>query len=120
MWFDSTNFGFPFHPSDRDSQQKDDCQSPDDANVVQLVGHQRVNVLRAADTEETSQPSEIDGRVGEQLNQTDSHVKHLDNGLREAHDVHGHGYGVGEGKDETNGAPELGPQTPGDEIIGPS
>lgn len=29
-----TYFGFPFHPSHRDSQQEDDGQSPDDANVV--------------------------------------------------------------------------------------
>lgn len=43
-----------------------------------------------------------------------SHVKHLDDGLCEAHDVHGDSYGVGEGKDETNGAAELRPQAPGD------
>lgn len=46
-----------------------------------------------------------------------SHIKHLDNGLREAHDVHGDGHGIGKGKDKPDGASEFRPQTPRDQII---
>lgn len=46
-----------------------------------------------------------------------SHVEHLNNGLREAHDVHGHGHGIGKGEDKSDGASELWSETPGDQII---
>lgn len=46
-----------------------------------------------------------------------SHVKHLDNRLRKAHDVHGDGHGICKGEDKSDGASELRPQTPGDQII---
>lgn len=49
--------------------------------------------------------------------QSMSYVKHLDNGLREAHDIHGNGHSIGKGEDKADGASELWPQTPGDQII---
>lgn len=48
------------------------------------------------------------------------YIKHLNDRLCEAYDVHGHRHGVGEGKDETDGASELWPQAPGDQVVRPS
>lgn len=42
--------GFPLHPRHRNSQQKDDGQSPDDTNVVQFVSHQGVDILQPTTT----------------------------------------------------------------------
>lgn len=49
-----------------------------------------------------------------------SHIKHLNHGLREAHDIHGHSHSVGECKDEPDGAAEFWPKTPGDQVVRPA
>lgn len=46
----SSYFGLPLHSSHRDSQQQNDSQSPNDANVIQLIGHQSVNILQPQTT----------------------------------------------------------------------
>lgn len=45
------------------------------------------------------------------------HIKHLNDCLCEAYDVHGHSHGVGKGEDETDGASELRPKAPGDQVV---
>lgn len=56
----------------------------------------------------------------EWLYQSISHIKHLDDCLREAYDIHGHSHGVGKCKDETDRASELRPQAPGDQVVSSS
>lgn len=46
-----------------------------------------------------------------------SYAEHLNNCLRKAYDIHGHGHCVGEGKDETNRSSKLWTQTSGDQVV---
>lgn len=48
------------------------------------------------------------------------HVKHFNDRLGKAHDIHGHCHGIGKCKDETNGASKLWAQASGDEIVCPT
>lgn len=49
-----------------------------------------------------------------------TYSEELHNRLGEAHHVHGDSHSVGKGKDQTNGAAKLWPQTSGYQIICPS
>lgn len=57
------------------------------------------------------------GWMREWLYQIISHIKHLDDCLCKAYDVHSHRHSVGEGKDEPDGASKLRPQAPGDQVV---
>lgn len=46
------------------------------------------------------------------------HLDQVPHGLSEAHRVHGHTHGVGESKNEADGAPQLWAKAPGDEEVG--
>ena len=48
-----------------------------------------------------------------------SYIQHLHNRLSKTDHIHCHGHSVGEGKDQANGASELWPQTPGDQVVRP-
>lgn len=49
--------------------------------------------------------------------QSISHIKHLNDCLCKAYDIHGHSYCIGEGKDKTDRASKLRPQAPGDQVV---
>lgn len=46
------------------------------------------------------------------------HLQQVPDSFGKAHRVHGHGYCVGEGKDQPDGAAQLRPEAPGDEEVG--
>lgn len=88
-WRVCTNLRFPFHAHDHDDGQDDDRDGADYSNVLDTP----------VDDGETV--------GGEQRVE----------GLAETDDVHGAGYGVGQGEDEADGAPKLGAQTSRDHVV---
>lgn len=49
-----------------------------------------------------------------------SHTHEVSDSLRKAHSVHGHSYGVGEGKDQTDGATQLWAEAATNQEVGPT
>lgn len=47
----------------------------------------------------------------------DFYLEYLHHSFSKPNDIHGHGHGVGERKDQTDGAAELRTQTAGNEVI---
>lgn len=58
------NLSFPLHASHRDSQQQDDGQGPNNTDVIELVGHERVDVLQTTYKESKQKQPQNQSQVG--------------------------------------------------------
>lgn len=112
-----SHLGLPRHASHGDGQQTCDSDDADDADVVGFVHHDSSTFLRK---KFTAACKELLVVLSFKDRFQASHPHDVSDGLRKAHSVHGHSHGVGEGKDQTNGAAQFWAEAAADQEVSPA